>query len=152
MSASASLVVGPVQGCLWVEEIIATGPPPVGIQLQLYWTLHSFGSPPLWLFGSHFSLASGPLSIMDAFAEGGVGFEWDLKGVPLDSGAELHVVVKDHEKMGRNRFLGECRVGLRDVLNSPNLAATFTVSLVDTKRNSTGVCFSILLSFLQILQ
>uniref|UniRef100_A0A672Q7K3 Dysferlin-like n=1 Tax=Sinocyclocheilus grahami TaxID=75366 RepID=A0A672Q7K3_SINGR len=67
------------------------------------------------------------------------GFEWDLKGVPLDSAAELHVVVKDHEKMGRNRFLGECRVALRDVLNSPNLAATFTVSLVDTKRNSTGV-------------
>uniref|UniRef100_A0A673HKJ1 Dysferlin-like n=1 Tax=Sinocyclocheilus rhinocerous TaxID=307959 RepID=A0A673HKJ1_9TELE len=71
------------------------------------------------------------------------GFEWDLKGVPLDSGAELHVVVKDHEKMGRNRFLGECRVALRDVLNSPNLAATFTVSLVDTKRNSTGVLFSL---------
>uniref|UniRef100_A0A8C2K2Q5 Dysferlin, limb girdle muscular dystrophy 2B (autosomal recessive) n=1 Tax=Cyprinus carpio TaxID=7962 RepID=A0A8C2K2Q5_CYPCA len=33
------------------------------------------------------------------------GFEWDLKGVPLESAAELHVVVKDHEKMGRNRFL-----------------------------------------------
>ncbi len=31
------------------------------------------------------------------------GFEWDLKGVPVDFGAELHVVVKDHEKMGRNR-------------------------------------------------
>uniref|UniRef100_A0A8C1NEQ7 Dysferlin, limb girdle muscular dystrophy 2B (autosomal recessive) n=1 Tax=Cyprinus carpio TaxID=7962 RepID=A0A8C1NEQ7_CYPCA len=71
------------------------------------------------------------------------GFEWDLKGVPLESAAELHVVVKDHEKMGRNRFLGECRVALRDVLNSPNLAATFTVSLVDTKKNSTGVRFSV---------
>uniref|UniRef100_A0A4W4HM37 C2 domain-containing protein n=1 Tax=Electrophorus electricus TaxID=8005 RepID=A0A4W4HM37_ELEEL len=72
------------------------------------------------------------------------GFEWDLKGVPLDSAAELHVVVKDHEKVGRNRyaFLGECRVSLRDVLNSPNLAATFTVSLVDVKRNNTGVCAS----------
>lgn len=32
------------------------------------------------------------------------GFEWDLKGIPLDSGAELHCVVKDHEKMGRNRY------------------------------------------------
>lgn len=31
------------------------------------------------------------------------GFEWDLKGIPLDPGAELHCVVKDHEKMGRNR-------------------------------------------------
>lgn len=31
------------------------------------------------------------------------GFEWDLKGIPLDQGSELHVVVKDHETMGRNR-------------------------------------------------
>uniref|UniRef100_A0A7N6B9U4 C2 domain-containing protein n=1 Tax=Anabas testudineus TaxID=64144 RepID=A0A7N6B9U4_ANATE len=67
------------------------------------------------------------------------GFEWDLKGIPLDSGAELHCVVKDHEKMGRNRFLGECRLPLRDVLNSPSLSATFTVSLLDTKRNNTGL-------------
>uniref|UniRef100_A0A673IZ38 Dysferlin-like n=1 Tax=Sinocyclocheilus rhinocerous TaxID=307959 RepID=A0A673IZ38_9TELE len=76
------------------------------------------------------------------------GFEWDLKGVPLDSAAELHVVVKDHEKMGRNRFLGECRVTLRDVLNSPNLAATFTVSLVDTKRNSTGATVNLQVSYI----
>ncbi|XP_073692733.1 dysferlin [Garra rufa] len=76
------------------------------------------------------------------------GFEWDLKGVPLDSGAELHVVVKDHEKMGRNRFLGECRVALRDVINSPNLAATFTVSLVDTKRNSTGATVTLQVSYI----
>uniref|UniRef100_A0A8C2JZ49 Dysferlin n=1 Tax=Cyprinus carpio TaxID=7962 RepID=A0A8C2JZ49_CYPCA len=76
------------------------------------------------------------------------GFEWDLKGVPLESAAELHVVVKDHEKMGRNRFLGECRVALRDVLNSPNLAATFTVSLVDTKRNSTGATVTLQISYI----
>ncbi|XP_048091688.1 dysferlin [Alosa alosa] len=76
------------------------------------------------------------------------GFEWDLKGVPLDSGAQIHVVVKDHEKMGRNRFLGECRVSLRDVLNSPNLAATFTVSLVDTKKNNTGATVTLQVSYI----
>ncbi|XP_073716069.1 dysferlin isoform X3 [Misgurnus anguillicaudatus] len=76
------------------------------------------------------------------------GFEWDLKGVPLDSGAELHVVVKDHEKMGRNRFLGECRVALRDVLNAPNLAATFTYSLLDTKRNTTGATITLQVSYI----
>ncbi|XP_059210821.1 dysferlin isoform X3 [Centropristis striata] len=75
------------------------------------------------------------------------GFEWDLKGIPLDSGAELHCVVKDHEKMGRNRFLGETRLALRDVLNSPNLAATFTVSLLDTKRNNTGATLSLQVSY-----
>ncbi|XP_072543802.1 dysferlin isoform X4 [Salminus brasiliensis] len=76
------------------------------------------------------------------------GFEWELKGVPLDSTAELHVVVKDHEKMGRNRFLGECRVSLRDVLNCPNLAATFTVSLVDTKKNNTGATVTLQVSYI----
>ncbi|KAM3857522.1 LOW QUALITY PROTEIN: dysferlin [Diretmus argenteus] len=76
------------------------------------------------------------------------GFEWDLKGIPLDSGAELHCVVKDHEKMGRNRFLGESRVALRDILNSPNLAATFTVSLLDTKRNNTGATLTLQVSYI----
>ncbi|XP_047242007.1 dysferlin isoform X4 [Girardinichthys multiradiatus] len=76
------------------------------------------------------------------------GFEWDLKGIPLDSGAEIHCVVKDHEKMGRNRFLGECRLGLRDVLNSPNFAATFTVSLLDTKRNNTGATLTLQVSYI----
>ncbi|XP_031440448.1 dysferlin isoform X3 [Clupea harengus] len=76
------------------------------------------------------------------------GFEWDLKGVPLDSGAQIHVVVKDHEKMGRNRFLGECRLSLRDVLNSPNLAATITVSLVDTKKNNTGATVTLQVSYI----
>ncbi|KAM6894272.1 LOW QUALITY PROTEIN: dysferlin [Lycodopsis pacificus] len=75
------------------------------------------------------------------------GFEWDLKGIPLDSGAELHCVVKDHEKMGRNRFLGETRLALRDVLNSPNLAATFTLSLLDTKRNITGATLTVQVSY-----
>ncbi|KAM4611912.1 LOW QUALITY PROTEIN: dysferlin [Polymixia lowei] len=76
------------------------------------------------------------------------GFEWDLKGIPLDSGAEIHCVIKDHEKMGRNRFLGESRVALRDVLNSPNLAASFTVSLLDTKRNITGATLSLQVSYI----
>uniref|UniRef100_A0A665VJG2 Dysferlin, limb girdle muscular dystrophy 2B (autosomal recessive) n=1 Tax=Echeneis naucrates TaxID=173247 RepID=A0A665VJG2_ECHNA len=76
------------------------------------------------------------------------GFEWDLKGIPLDSGAELHCVVKDHEKMGRNRFLGECRLALRDVLNTPSLAATFTISLLDTKRNNTGATLTLQVSYI----
>lgn len=38
-----------------------------------------------------------------------------------------------------NRFLGETWVALREILNSPNLADSFTVSLLDAKRNNTGV-------------
>ncbi|KAJ6658561.1 hypothetical protein lerEdw1_019949 [Lerista edwardsae] len=75
------------------------------------------------------------------------GFEWDLKGIPLDQNAELHVVVKDHETMGRNRFLGEARVSLRDVLASPNLAASFSAPLLDAKRQSTGACLILQVSY-----
>ncbi|XP_075787174.1 dysferlin isoform X9 [Pelodiscus sinensis] len=75
------------------------------------------------------------------------GFEWDLKGIPLDQNAELNVVVKDHETMGRNRFLGEAHVPLRDVLASPSLAASFNVPLLDTKRQSTGACLILQVSY-----
>ncbi|KAI3376173.1 hypothetical protein L3Q82_016697 [Scortum barcoo] len=50
--------------------------------------------------------------------------------------------------MGRNRFLGECRLALRDVLNSPNLAGSFTVSLLDTKRNNTGATLTLQVSYI----
>ncbi|PNI38742.1 DYSF isoform 6 [Pan troglodytes] len=67
------------------------------------------------------------------------GFEWDLKGIPLDQGSELHVVVKDHETMGRNRFLGEAKVPLREVLATPSLSASFNAPLLDTKKQPTGI-------------
>uniref|UniRef100_A0AAV2KI82 C2 domain-containing protein n=1 Tax=Knipowitschia caucasica TaxID=637954 RepID=A0AAV2KI82_KNICA len=76
------------------------------------------------------------------------GFEWDLKGIPLDSVAELQCVVKDHEKIGRNRLLGQSRLSLRDVLHSPSLTAMFTVSLLDAKKNNTGATLTLQVSYL----
>ncbi|KAL8206464.1 UNVERIFIED_CONTAM: hypothetical protein K2H54_004430, partial [Gekko kuhli] len=76
------------------------------------------------------------------------GFEWDLKGIPVDQNAELHVVVKDHETMGRNRFLGEARVPLRDVLASPHLAASFNAPLLDAKRQNTGASLILQVSYM----
>ncbi|KAM4807607.1 LOW QUALITY PROTEIN: dysferlin [Rhinophrynus dorsalis] len=75
------------------------------------------------------------------------GFEWDLKGVPLDNGSELVAVVKDHEKMGRNRFLGEARVSLRDLLTSPNLTATYNAPLLDNKKLNTGATLTLQISY-----
>ncbi|XP_075711726.1 dysferlin isoform X3 [Rhinoderma darwinii] len=75
------------------------------------------------------------------------GFEWDLKGVPLDTTAELHAVVKDHETMGRNRSLGETRVPLRDLFNSPNLTATYNPPLLDGKKMSTGATLTLQISY-----
>uniref|UniRef100_A0A8C4MCL3 Dysferlin n=1 Tax=Equus asinus asinus TaxID=83772 RepID=A0A8C4MCL3_EQUAS len=75
------------------------------------------------------------------------GFEWDLKGVPLDQGSELHVVVKDHETMGRNRFLGEAKVPLREVLATPSLSASFNAPLLDTKKQPTGASLVLQVSY-----
>ncbi|XP_041442887.1 dysferlin isoform X3 [Xenopus laevis] len=75
------------------------------------------------------------------------GFEWDLKGIPLDNSSELVAVVKDHETMGRNRFLGETRVSLRDLLTSPNLTATYNAPLLDSKKQSTGAILTLQISY-----
>uniref|UniRef100_A0A8D0UW43 Dysferlin n=1 Tax=Sus scrofa TaxID=9823 RepID=A0A8D0UW43_PIG len=75
------------------------------------------------------------------------GFEWDLKGVPLDQSSELHVVVKDHETMGRNRFLGEANVPLREVLATPSLSASFNAPLLDTKKQPTGASLVLQVSY-----
>ncbi|XP_014116618.1 PREDICTED: dysferlin isoform X9 [Pseudopodoces humilis] len=76
------------------------------------------------------------------------GFEWDLKGIPLDPDAELTVVVKDHETVGRNRFLGESRVPLRDVLGTPSLAASFSLPLLDSRKESTGASLFLQVSYI----
>nr|XP_020856829.1 dysferlin isoform X5 [Phascolarctos cinereus] len=76
------------------------------------------------------------------------GFEWDLKGIPLDHSSEVHVVVKDHETVGRNRFLGEARIPLRDVLATPSLAASFNVHLLDTKKQPTGATLVLQASYI----
>ncbi|ELW64043.1 Dysferlin [Tupaia chinensis] len=75
------------------------------------------------------------------------GFEWDLKGIPLDQASELHVVVKDHETMGRNRFLGEAKVPLREVLATPSLSASFNAPLLDTKNQPTGASLVLQVSY-----
>uniref|UniRef100_A0A452DVG2 Dysferlin n=1 Tax=Capra hircus TaxID=9925 RepID=A0A452DVG2_CAPHI len=75
------------------------------------------------------------------------GFEWDLKGIPLDQGSELLVVVKDHETMGRNRFLGEANIPLREVLATPSLSASFNAPLLDTKKQPTGASLVLQVSY-----
>uniref|UniRef100_A0A8C4YQH5 Dysferlin n=1 Tax=Gopherus evgoodei TaxID=1825980 RepID=A0A8C4YQH5_9SAUR len=68
--------------------------------------------------------------------------------IPLDQNAELTVVVKDHETVGRNRFLGEARVPLQDVLVNPTLTASFNAPLLDTKRQSTGAFLNLQVSYI----
>ncbi|XP_048456952.1 dysferlin [Rhincodon typus] len=76
------------------------------------------------------------------------GFEWDLKGTPLDASSEIQIVVKDHETMGRNRFLGEVRAPLRDVLSSSNLVAKYSLALLDTKKQNTGAIIILQVSYI----
>lgn len=76
------------------------------------------------------------------------GFEWDLKGTPLDANSEILVIVKDHETMGRNRFLGEVRTTLRDVFSSPNLVAKYNLALLNTKKQDTGATIVLQVSYI----
>ncbi|XP_069779523.1 dysferlin isoform X4 [Narcine bancroftii] len=76
------------------------------------------------------------------------GFKWDLKGTPLDLNSEIHVVVKDHETMGRNRFLGEVHASLNDVLNSQHLVAKYNLALLDTKKQNTGATVVLQVSYI----
>uniref|UniRef100_A0A8C5JGA0 Dysferlin n=1 Tax=Junco hyemalis TaxID=40217 RepID=A0A8C5JGA0_JUNHY len=67
-----------------------------------------------------------------------LGFEWDLKGIPLDPDAELTVVVKDHETMGRNRCPTSLLQALsrfsllRPLRSRPRLQPSWTRSPVTT--------------------
>ncbi|KAK2500170.1 hypothetical protein MC885_002174 [Smutsia gigantea] len=61
--------------------------------------------------------------------------------------SELHVVVKDHETMGRNRFLGEAKIPLREVLATPSLSASFNAPLLDTKKQPTGASLVLQVSY-----
>lgn len=72
----------------------------------------------------------GRVSAVNMFLSHCQGFEWDLKGIPLDSGAELHCVVKDHEKMGRNRYWSLLYVRLLEVnlCKEPNKNCQLQVS------------------------
>uniref|UniRef100_A0A8B9K172 Dysferlin, limb girdle muscular dystrophy 2B (autosomal recessive) n=1 Tax=Astyanax mexicanus TaxID=7994 RepID=A0A8B9K172_ASTMX len=71
------------------------------------------------------------------------GFEWDLKGIPLDSTAEIHVVVKDHEKMGRNRYVCVC---IQICLTT--IYCTFWVSSTTTKRHTYKATVTLQVSYI----
>lgn len=44
--------------------------------------------------------------------------DFDLSGKEIGPGDSLEVTVKDHEKIGRNRLVGQCTVGLSQLLNT----------------------------------
>lgn len=117
---------------LWSQSIYSLIFPPIHWLMLIYWCIHqplirTARVRPLW-FGvpkvqPHFTARFSHKHEFIDFSSMPVGFCYGnmLKCLCLF------------------RFLGECRLALRDVLNSPSLAATFTVSLLDTKRNNTGV-------------
>ncbi|XP_053314071.1 dysferlin isoform X2 [Spea bombifrons] len=75
------------------------------------------------------------------------GFDWELKGVPLDHNSELYATVKDHETMGRNRLLGQVRLSLRELLTSPHMMATYNAPLQDNKKQNTGAILTLQVTY-----
>uniref|UniRef100_UPI00358F149C dysferlin isoform X2 n=1 Tax=Myxine glutinosa TaxID=7769 RepID=UPI00358F149C len=74
-------------------------------------------------------------------------FEWDLKGKPLGATAELSVVVKDHEKVGSNRLLGEATVFLQELLSAKNYCLTYDLPLLDSKKQLTGASVTLQVAY-----
>ncbi|XP_078455741.1 dysferlin-like isoform X2 [Lampetra planeri] len=75
-------------------------------------------------------------------------FEWDLKGATLDPASEIHIVIKDHEKIGSNRFLGDATLPLKDLLFAPNFCATHELPLLDMKKQNNGATVNLQVCYL----
>uniref|UniRef100_A0A3Q3IYK4 C2 domain-containing protein n=1 Tax=Monopterus albus TaxID=43700 RepID=A0A3Q3IYK4_MONAL len=68
--------------------------------------------------------------------------EFDLKGTPLDSSSSIDVIVKDHETIGKDKFIGSTKIALRDLASGQvKSLPSKNVSLVNESGQSIGVSF-----------
>uniref|UniRef100_A0A673XX15 Myoferlin n=1 Tax=Salmo trutta TaxID=8032 RepID=A0A673XX15_SALTR len=74
--------------------------------------------------------------------------EFDLKGSPLDASSFIDVIVKDYETIGKDKFIGSAKISLLDLAHghTKSLPAK-NLSLVNEKKQDTGVSFSMLNSY-----
>ncbi|XP_032429268.1 myoferlin isoform X2 [Xiphophorus hellerii] len=74
--------------------------------------------------------------------------EFDLKGVPLDSGSQLDVVVKDYETIGKDKFLGSTKVSLRDLTSGKSRSLPCkNVPLVNDNGQGIGATIDLVVAY-----
>eukprot|EP00058_Branchiostoma_floridae_P024963 XP_002610453.1 hypothetical protein BRAFLDRAFT_124267 [Branchiostoma floridae] len=74
-------------------------------------------------------------------------FSFDLGGKALDPSDNLTVTVKDYERVGRNRLLGESVVPLRDVVSAPSHSCELNLTLQDGNKRPTMASISLRISY-----
>ncbi|CAN9499770.1 unnamed protein product [Ophioblennius macclurei] len=74
--------------------------------------------------------------------------EFDLKGFPLDASSFIDVVVKDYERIGRDKLIGSARISLKD-LASGHVSSfpSKNVPLINEKQQPTGATIDLLIGY-----
>ncbi|XP_038155666.1 myoferlin-like isoform X4 [Cyprinodon tularosa] len=74
--------------------------------------------------------------------------EFDLKGVPLDPGSQLDIVVKDRETIGKDKFLGSTKIPLRDLASGKARSLpSKNVPLVDESGQRIGATIDLVVAY-----
>ncbi|EDO36862.1 predicted protein [Nematostella vectensis] len=66
-------------------------------------------------------------------------FEWDLQKRALSPDESLHIQVKDWERLGRNRLLGQATVPLKELVKGSSNTMQAEVNLTDSNGRQTAV-------------
>ncbi|XP_029953810.1 myoferlin-like isoform X5 [Salarias fasciatus] len=74
--------------------------------------------------------------------------EFDLKGVALDSGSYIDVIVKDYETIGKDKFLGSAKISLRDLASGQARSLpSKNLPLADESGQSIGATIDIVIGY-----
>nr|XP_020461857.1 myoferlin-like [Monopterus albus] len=74
--------------------------------------------------------------------------EFDLKGTPLDSSSSIDVIVKDHETIGKDKFIGSTKIALRDLASGQvKSLPSKNVSLVNESGQSIGATINLVVAY-----
>lgn len=73
--------------------------------------------------------------------------EFDLKGEALNASSSVLVVVKDHETIGKDKFIGSATVSLRDLASGQKTLPLKNISLLTEKKQPTGGQISLVASY-----
>ena len=66
-------------------------------------------------------------------------FEFDLSGKAIGPSDSIEVVVKDHEKIGRNRLVGQATVSLQQLCKPGATSVNLSAVLNDSNGRPTTV-------------
>ncbi|XP_032889478.1 myoferlin isoform X2 [Amblyraja radiata] len=73
--------------------------------------------------------------------------EFDLKGAALNASSSILVVVKDHETIGKDKFIGSATVSLRDLASGQRTLPLKNISLLTEKKQPTGGQISLVATY-----